>query len=103
MLQQLAHQERKRFWLVCLLVVLALGGWLFFSPHGLVRYGKLKRQLEAVRAENEALAAHNKALAAEIAKLENDPAYLEWLARKEYGLVRKNEMIFDFPRRGKKH
>ena len=38
----------------------------------------------------------NHDLRAEIDGLLNDPEYLEEIARKEYGLLRKNERVFDF-------
>ncbi len=103
MLHVLSSQERKRFWLIGLLVVLLVGLWVLFSPRGLVRYYRLRGEIEAMRAEKEALTTSNKALAAEIAKLEKNPVYLEGVAREEYGLIRKNEMVFEFPKPPKRH
>ena len=103
MLHQLPPQERKRFWLFSTLIVLAVGLWLFFSPRGAMRYLELRREIGKVRSEADDLAARNKNLADEAAKLEKDSSYLEGVARQEYGLLRKNEIVFEFPVRKKGH
>lgn len=103
MLQQLSPQERKRFWLISTVIVLALGLWLFFFPNGGMRYLELRQEIASVQAETDDLNAHNKALAEEAVKLEKDPSYLEGVARQEYGLVRKNEIVFEFPKRRRRH
>ena len=103
MLHQLTLRERKRFWTISTVIVLAVGLWLFFFPHGIMRYLELRREIALVRAETDDFNARNKALTEEAVKLEKDPAYLEGVARKEYGLLRKNEIVFEFPKRKKRH
>jgi len=63
----------------------------------------LRQEVAAVKNEATSLAEQNSALAEEIRRLKKDPAYLEDVARDEFGLIKKNEMIFDFTRHVEKH
>lgn len=84
------------------IILVAFAAWMIFSPHGGWRYYQVSRDLRAIRTENEALRDANKALRQEIHRLKNDPQYLEEVARHDFDLLRKNEMIFDFSRKGRK-
>ena len=44
----------------------------------------------------------NRDLQAEIEQLKNDAEYLEQVAREKHGLLKKNEMVFDFSKEKKK-
>jgi len=77
--------------------------WLLFAPHGVVRYCRLRQEVEAVKSEAASLEEQNSNLVEDVSRLKKDPTYLEDVAREEYGLIRKNEMIFDFSRPSKKH
>lgn len=84
--------------IVTMIVVL----WIFFSPMGLLKYYQIRKELNEVQAANQELSESNEKLRAEIDKLKNDPAFLEELARKEYGLIKKNEIIFQFTNKQKR-
>lgn len=103
MLPQFSFRERKRFWTISTVIVVVFCLWLFFAPNGLVRYYRIQQEVELVKSETASLEEQNRTLAEDVGRLKNDPAYLEDVARKEYGLIRKNEMIFDFSRPSKKH
>jgi cell division protein FtsB len=89
-------QEGRVMKIVFVLLVLALL-WIFFAPgSGVVTFiskrSELKKaQEEAVRIEQQIDELQN-----EIDRLHNDPTYLEDIARKEYGLLKKNEEVYDF-------
>ena len=68
--------------------------WLLFSPWGLASYFRLKRDLAEVSEQNRELAASNLELKEQIERLKNDPSYLEEVARKNHGLLRKDEIIY---------
>lgn len=76
--------------------------WVLFSPEGALRYYRIAQEEHALRAQNEALSEQNKELMKEIARLSNDPAYIEEVARKKYGYLKKNEILFEFKDRKKK-
>lgn len=79
--------------LTALLVLL----WLLFSPWGAVSLFRLQSQLTELQGGNKQLAAANQALTEEINRLKNDPAHLEKVAREEYGLLKKNEVLYQPP------
>ena len=85
------------------MVLVALCLWLLCAPNGVVRYYQLRQGIEAVKSETTSLEEQNGKLVEEVRRLKIDPVYLEDLAREEYGMIKKNEMVFDFSRRKKRH
>ena len=79
-----------------LVLLVLITAYLLFSENGVLRYYRLQQSLETVRLANEELRKQNEALQVEIEKLKNDPEYLEEIARKRFGLIQKNEMVFNF-------
>ena len=71
--------------------------WLTFSPWGAISYFRLERELGEARNRNCELAESNRAMTSEIDRLKNDSTYLEKVARDQYGLLRKNEVVFKTP------
>ena len=68
-----------------------------FGDKGLLRIFELKQdksKIEARLAENRV---DNEKLKYEIVALKSDRRYLESIARKDFGLVRSNEVIYQFP------
>jgi cell division protein FtsB len=85
-------------------IILAAGGvallavlWLLFSPWGVFSYFRLKKELAAARTSNLELTETNARMQSEIARLKTDSTYLEKVARDQYGLLRKNEVVFVTP------
>lgn len=93
---QYRHPPRKATRVLGSLLLAALGLWLLLSPYGLWQYGKISRELSQLQAENRRLAAQNGQLREEIERLQHDPAYIEEVARREHGLLKENEILFDF-------
>jgi cell division protein FtsB len=81
------------------LLALALVGApaMIFSSEGLPRLRAVEQELGAVDQENEELRRHIEVLRARVARLRDDPAVIERLARDELGLVRQSEIVFQFP------
>jgi len=97
MLHKKLLQERKVIQLAGLLAVVLILLWVVFSPTGgLVRFFQSSQEKEEVRAANQNLQQENKKLQQEVDRLENDPATIEGVARKKFGLIKKNEIIYDF-------
>lgn len=74
-------------------------GLAVFGEKGLLRALQFKKQKEALEQEMSQLEATNAALRLEIDKLRNDRRYIEGIARKELGMVRADEMVYQFPTR----
>lgn len=100
--QKLSPLQINRLWrAVALLAFLGLA-WLLFSPgNGVLSVFSTKSELRKLQAETDELSRENAVLEAEINKMKNDPAYLEEVARRDFGLLKPNERVFDFSRSGK--
>jgi cell division protein FtsB len=89
-------QENRLLKIIIVLVFLTIV-WLLFAPgtgvYSLVKQNNRTAELER---QTEALIQSNEELRAEIERLKHDQAYLEQVAREKYGLLKKNERVFDF-------
>ncbi|MCC6524265.1 MAG: septum formation initiator family protein [Polyangiaceae bacterium] len=84
---------------VILLCVALVGApFMIFSSEGLPRLRTLEKELAAVEQENAMLRRQADVTRARVAKLRDDPAAIERLARDELGLVRHSEIVFNFPK-----
>jgi cell division protein FtsB len=80
-----------------ILVLAAVGApILIFEPQGLPRMRTLERALADVEADNADLKRDIGTLRVEVQQLRDDPAAVERIARNQLGLVRKNEIVFQF-------
>ncbi|MEJ2056390.1 MAG: septum formation initiator family protein [Desulfofustis sp.] len=94
-------QENRLLKVVIVLIALAVL-WLLFAPGtGVYSLVKMRSRTAALEQQTEALIKTNEELRAEIDRLKNDEAYLEQVAREKYGLLKKNERVFDFSRKSK--
>ena len=89
---------QKKILLVCsILLALLLAGWILFAPsHSTLTYYRTQKNLEATQNYNARLERENKGLQEEIDRIENDPAYLEEVGRSQFGLLKKDEVVYDF-------
>jgi cell division protein FtsB len=72
---------------------------LVLDEQGLPRYRHLRAEVGDLRSANEELAHEIADLKAEIEALRADPSYIERIARDELGMVREEELVFQFPAR----
>lgn len=85
--------------LLKIIIGLVIGAflWLLFAPGtGVYSLMKQRRKIVELESETEVLLQTNEQLRAEIERLKHDDAYLEQVAREKYGLLKKNERVFDF-------
>jgi len=95
--QKLSPLQRRR--LRCTVAALALAAflWLVFAPStGLLALWHKRAELHALQRKSAQLTKENEKLHREIDRLQHDPAYLEEVARRDYGLLKKNERVYDF-------
>jgi cell division protein FtsB len=60
---------------------------------------RAQKEVERLQAENLRMAEENRLLQQEVKRLQSDPAYLEDKARKEYGLLKENELLYLFKKK----
>ena len=71
---------------------------LALQPEGLPRMRALEHELAGVKSENVSLRSQVTQLRSDVKHLRDDPAAVERIARDQLGLVRKSEIVFQFPR-----
>jgi cell division protein FtsB len=81
-----------------ILVVATVGApWMIFSSEGLPRLRSLEKELGQVQHENDEQRRQIAFLRKSVQNLKDDPQSVERIARDELGLVRRNEVVFQFP------
>ncbi len=92
-----ASQEKRFLQIVAVIAVCSLL-WILMAPgSGLVAFFNKRSEKKQLEREIIQLKEENAELKNSINRLKNDPQYLEEVARKEYGFLRKNERVFNFP------
>lgn len=69
---------------------------LIFGDQGLPRLQALEQRLEELEEQNATLQRDNELLLRRVRALREDPRQVEWVARRELGLVRPEELVFYF-------
>jgi len=97
MRNKFTSREKNQLTYIGLVLVVLLILWVVFAPNrGILALHKSKNEIARLQAENRRLIEENKALQTEINRLQEDPAYLEEKARKEYGMLKENEVLYIF-------
>ena len=95
-------QQNRLIKIILLLVGLSVI-WVLFAPGtGVFSLLKLRNRALELEIQNEELIRVNRELQEEIDRLETDSEYLERIAREKYGMLKKNEQVFDFSGKDKK-
>jgi cell division protein FtsB len=87
----------KRMYLIPAGAILFILFFTIFGERGLLRIYHMNQEKQETKKRLEELKAENEKLKREIEALKTDRRYLESIARKDFGLVRKNETIYQFP------
>lgn len=88
---------QKRMYLIPAAVILFILYFTVFGERGLLHIHHLNQENEEVLKKVQEMKAENDRLKLEIEALKSDRRYLESIARKDFGLVRPNEVIYQFP------
>ncbi len=75
-------------------IVLTLAALLVFGQRGIAHLVTLQDQFSNLEAENQRMARENERLKHEIELLQDNLAYIEDIARKQLGLVKKGELVY---------
>ena len=88
---------------LCIVTLFAMLLFSLFSDKGLSDYFELKSEKDRLVIENIRLKEKNDELYRTIERLRNDPEYIESVARKELGMIKKDEVILTPGKTAKKN
>ena len=88
---------QKRFFFPPAVIVFLFLYFTVFGERGLLRINRLHRDRDEMQQRFLELKSENDKLKREITALQSDRRYLESIARRDFGLVRSNEVIYQFP------
>ncbi len=93
----MAGNKKKKIVLYTFLVVVIIGvSYILFNEYGMLKYFKIKSELESINMQIETLKEENVRLQNEIDSLKSKiPAKIERTAREEYDMMRENEVKID--------
>jgi len=91
--------RRRRLLLLILISLLVLGAFTFFGEKGILQLLRLQKEVGRIKERNIKQEEENQKLREEVKRLQRDKRYIEEIARKELGMVKEGEIIyqFDFP------
>jgi cell division protein FtsB len=77
-------------------VLLFMGMLIVFGEKGLTDYFSQKGRMQALKKENSIIQQENDSLRKKIVRLQNDPRYIESIARSDLGMVKKGDIVYRF-------
>jgi len=90
------ENKKTRFYIITSIVVIGTL-YLLFNNYGVIKYAKVKSELEDLNLRTTQLEEENRKLEAEIDSLKrNVPAKIEKIAREKYNMIRPNEKKIEF-------
>lgn len=97
MRNKFTNREKKLLSYIGFFLAVLLLLWIVFAPNrGMLALHNSNQEIARLQAENRKLTEENKTLQEEISRLQEDPAYLEEKARKEFGMLKENEVLYIF-------
>ncbi len=88
-------------YLIPAVVALFILYFTVFGERGLLRIYHLSKEKQEVQRRLDSIKNENLKLVKEVDALKNDRRYLESIARRDFGMVRKNEVIYQFSQQQK--
>jgi len=88
--------KKKRLLLLLLISLLILGSLTFFGEKGIFNLLRLRKEVVRIKEKNLRLEEENQKLKEEVKRLQSDKRYIEEIARKELGMVKEGEIIYQF-------
>jgi len=88
-------RRRKLLFLILSLLVL-LGLLTFLGDKGILHLLRLQKELARIREANTKIEEENQKLKEEVRRLQSEKRYIEEIARRELGMVKEGEIIYQF-------
>ncbi|CZG23232.1 Cell division protein FtsB [Legionella pneumophila] len=86
----------RPIFIILIVALVALQHKLWLGDGNIIQWIKLEKKLEAHKSQNDKLAARNKAMEADIKELKSGDQALEEHARYELGMIKQNEIYYQF-------
>ena len=87
---------KKRILLFILFLFLILGFLTFFGDKGILHLLRLQKELVRIKEMNIKMEEETRKLREEVRRLQHEKRYIEEIARKELGMVKEGEVIYQF-------
>ncbi len=98
--QKLSELQESRVIKIVLALLIIAVLWIIFAPgSGVISLMSKRSELKKLQHETTQIEQQIDRLQNDIDRLQDDPTYLEEVARKEFGLLRKNEKVYDFSKK----
>ena len=92
----MTNLNKKRLLLLVLSLFLILGLLTFFGDNGILHLLRLKKELARIKEINVKMEEENRKLTEEVRRLQHEKRYNEEIARKELGMMKEGEIIYQF-------
>jgi cell division protein FtsB len=76
-----------------ILFIMALLFFIVFSERGLADFNVMRKERDRISDQNRQIVQDNLDLGVEIDRLQNDPNYIESVARKDFGMIGQDEIV----------
>jgi cell division protein FtsB/cell division protein DivIC len=87
---------KKRILILVLFLFLIFGFFTFFGDKGIIHLLRLQKEWGRIKEANVKIEEENRKLREEVKRLQYEKRYLEEIARKELGMVKEGEVIYQF-------
>jgi len=87
---------KKRILILVLFLFLIFGFFTFFGDKGIVHLLRLQKEWGRIKETNVEMEEENRKLREEVKRLQHEKRYIEEIARKELGMVKEGEVIYQF-------
>jgi cell division protein FtsB len=88
--------RKKHFFLLLLSLFIVLGFFTFFGDKGILHLLRLQKELARIKEANLKMEEENRRLKEEVRRLQYEKRYIEEIARKELGMIKEGEIIYQF-------
>jgi len=88
--------SKKRILILVLFLFLIFGFFTFFGDKGIVHLLRLQKEWGRIKEANVKIEEENQKLREEVKRLQYEKRYIEEIARKELGMVKEGEVIYQF-------
>jgi cell division protein FtsB len=87
---------KKRIFFLVLFLFLILAFFTFFGDKGILHLLRFQKELARIKEVNVKIEEENKKLKEEVNRLRYEKRYIEEIARKELGMIKEGEVIYQF-------